>query len=275
MFSDEKELGVSPTASGATSALHPNVAACAEQALLRVALILHEHARKFDARIRAASRSIASGLRSRKRKARHLLARSALLVVDHGLANGSLDALRGRFSFARTGRAGSGPGSPTMSVASGDEYECGGDFTEGGGGAELRMEGDASSVSRAHGRVFIRPAEGADSGRGNRSSGRTETRYGGHEDAQTGRSGEGVAQGLGKDALQYAAAVHFLVAVRFFCLWICLALGTCRGCFALSVLPLHPSTLVSFGEGYSLRKIQHFSVFDRALIPHHVRKTKV
>lgn len=86
------------------------VPACAEQALLRVSLILHENTtttttnrvnkkRRFDPRVRIAARTLASELRSRKciLRARQLLSRSTLLVVDHGLANGSLDGLRERF----------------------------------------------------------------------------------------------------------------------------------------------------------------------------------
>lgn len=72
-------------------------AAVAEQTVLRLSLILHERAQRFDARLRVAARGIADGLRARRRQARGLLARSALLVVDHGLANGSLDGMRENF----------------------------------------------------------------------------------------------------------------------------------------------------------------------------------
>eukprot|EP00904_Undaria_pinnatifida_P014231 jgi/Undpi1/9939/HiC_scaffold_28.g12393.m1 len=102
---DEEEGGgglwsPAPDVFSGTDACPIAVGVCAEQAVLRVSLILHERARKFDSRVRAACRSLATGLRSRKRRARHLLARSALLVVDHGLANGSLDGLRQRFAPA-------------------------------------------------------------------------------------------------------------------------------------------------------------------------------
>lgn len=87
----------STAAVGSSSGKACSVSAAAEQAVLRLSLILHERARQFDSRVCAAARRIAEGLRVRRHRARHLLARSAILLVDHGLANGSLDALRDNF----------------------------------------------------------------------------------------------------------------------------------------------------------------------------------
>ncbi|CAM9570169.1 unnamed protein product, partial [Scytosiphon promiscuus] len=234
------------------------VPACAEQALLRVALILHENTgtentgnrvsgradedsrrggRRFDPRVGAAARSLASGLRSRKRRARHLLARSALLAVDHGLANGSLDGLRERFptpirSWSRGGFGTGGddssgdrglderlgrqstPKSPAaMSVSSSsssDGGRCG--WTSGSGGG-VRFRGHADEVSPGGSRAPEQRRfwpEGGDrmdddvgSDRGGRKGVRGTSGGVQQQQQETGR--------LGSDALQYASAVKFFV----------------------------------------------------------------
>ncbi|CAM9615361.1 unnamed protein product [Ectocarpus fasciculatus] len=188
-----------------------DIPACAEQAVLRVSLILHEttttsdnQRRRFDPRVRAAARSLASGLRARKRRARHLLERSVLLVVDHGLANGSLDGLRVRFpppAPPRSRGSGSGGGveleSPSaMSVSSGDEDGDRGDTDDAdyGNGAGVAAAGLGTA--------------GLDDG-GRRGRGRElEGRHLG-----SGAGGGQATARLTKDALQYASAVHFLVAM--------------------------------------------------------------
>ncbi|CAM9450062.1 unnamed protein product, partial [Ectocarpus sp. 13 AM-2016] len=188
---------------------YDDVPACAEQAVLRVSLILHEtttandnQRRRFDPRVRAAARSLASGLRARKRRARHLLERSVLLVVDHGLANGSLDGLCVRFpppALRRSCGGGGGVGleSPSsMSVSSGEEDGDRGNTDDG-------TYGDGSGVAGAR---F--GATGLDDG-GRRWRGRE---LGGKNPGSGAGGGQSTAR-LSKDALQYASAVHFLVAM--------------------------------------------------------------
>ncbi|CAM9480064.1 unnamed protein product [Ectocarpus sp. 6 AP-2014] len=188
---------------------YKNVPACAEQAVLRVSLILHETTtandnkrRRFDPRVRAAARSLASGLRARKRRARHLLERSVLLAVDHGLANGSLDGLRVRFPPPAPPRSSGGGGGvgleppSAMSVSSGDEDGDRGDNDDGTYGAGGGVAG---------GRFW---ATGLDDG-GRRRCGRE---LGGRNLGRGAGGGQSTAR-LSKDALQYASAVHFLVAM--------------------------------------------------------------
>lgn len=196
----------------------PVVAACAEQAVLRLSLILHESVRRFDSRVRAAARSLANGLRSRRKRARRLLARSALLVVDHGLANGSLDGLRDRFPPPARGRdasaSGSGCGvgfrlgSAAMSVSSGDEADDH-EFEEG-----VNTRGAAG---RAGGLGGCPTVDGVGGDRWynyeSTSRGAVDHGEGCRENAPRGGVGVGGGEGLGKDALQYAAAVHFLAGV--------------------------------------------------------------
>ncbi|CAM9722904.1 unnamed protein product [Ectocarpus sp. 12 AP-2014] len=188
---------------------YDDVPACAEQAVLRVSLILHEtttandnQRRRFDPRVRAAARSLASGLQARKRRARHLLERSVLLVVDHGLANGSLDGLRVRFPpptlpRSRGGGGGVGLESPSaMSVSSSEEDGDRGNTDDG-------TYGDGGGV--AGGRFG---ATGLDDG-GRRRRGREL----GGRNLGSGAGGVQSTARLSKDALQYASAVHFLVAM--------------------------------------------------------------
>ncbi|CAN0081409.1 unnamed protein product [Ectocarpus sp. 8 AP-2014] len=188
---------------------YDDVPACAEQAVLRVSLILHEtttannnQRRRFDPRVRAAARSLASGLRARKRRARHLLERSVLLVVDHGLANGSLDGLRVRFPpptppRSRSGGGGVGLESPSaMSVSSDDEDGDRGDTDDGTYGAGSGVAGGCFG------------ATGLDDGGRRRRGRQLEGRNLG-----SGAGGGQTTARLSKDALQYASAVHFLVAM--------------------------------------------------------------
>lgn len=188
---------------------YDDVPACAEQAVLRVSLILHEtttandnERRRFDPRVRAAARSLASGLRALKRRAGHLLERSVLLVVDHGLANGSLDGLRVRFPSpapprSRGGGGGVGLESPlAMSVSSGDENGDRGDTEDGTYGAGSGVAGGRFG------------ATGLDDGGRRRRGRELEGRNLG-----SGAGGGQTTARLSKDALQYASAVHFLVAV--------------------------------------------------------------
>lgn len=230
--------------------------ACAEQALLRLSLILHETARgRSDPRVRAAARSLASGLRSRRRPARKLLARSALLVLDHGLANGSLDGLRERFPPATRPRARGGGAAgvgevfglgslSAMSVSSGDRgvsrSELGGWGARGGGGGgglESPYHGDGRAVGGdggdaagrkrsglPHGsQAFVDdPVMGVEVGGGHRERSQTMAGPRGNDGGRRSGGGEEEEAGgleaprLSKDALQYASAVRFLVAVGAF-----------------------------------------------------------
>lgn len=257
----------------------PVLPACAEQALLRLSLILYEttttsatsnrssssktnRRKRVDPRVRAAARGLAAGLRSvsRKRPARHLIARSALLVLDHGLANGSLDGLRERFppavrprprgGFDVSGgggvgeRVGGGPGSPSaMSVSSGDldvfcDDELGGWGARTGGGVGPSRRGDGYAAGADDGGAVgagtisrqpygsqgsdDEPAgdEGVDGGhRRGRQARAGLGEGGGRENSVMSRGGGGreapapEATTLNGDALQYASAVRFLVAV--------------------------------------------------------------
>lgn len=231
--------------SGHETPLHtPTVpTACAEHAVLRVSLILHESTRRFDSRVRTAARGLAKGLRLRKRRARHLLARSALLVLDHGLANGSLDGLRGRFPAPRPqprrddngeqcfGTT-AGLGSPAMSVSSEDEHEHRDSFSNGGGGggdgglASTRALPPRSGLPRSvAGFDEMEGVDGKGGGYGHYSSRQIRAEGGGGgggggggcEDPRGGW-GVGVTRRLGRDALQYAGAVHFLTGVSAVCL---------------------------------------------------------
>lgn len=215
-----------------TLAVADTPTACAEHAVLRISLILHESPRCFDSRVRAAARGLARGLRLRKRRARRLLARSALLVLDHGLANGSLDGLKSRFPTPRRGNENSGRGvvgSPAMSVSPEDEHER---------RDSLRGDGPSSTrnfYARRERRAGLSPPgsrfrrsvenscylEGVD-GRGSGYGGCSRQMEagdggGGHEDLR-GESRGGVTERLGGDALQYAGAVRFLVGVSADCL---------------------------------------------------------
>lgn len=205
--SDEELRFCPPGQSSSPS--YNDVPACAEQAVLRVSLILHESTtandnqrKRFDPRVRAVARSLASGLRAHKRRARHLLERSVLLVVDHGLANGSLDGLRVRFPppappRSRGSRGGVGLESPSaMSVSSDHEDGDRGDTDDGkygdGGGVAAGGFGTTGLDDRGR-RGRDRELQGRNLGSG-AGGGQTTPR-------------------LSNDALQYASAVHFLVAV--------------------------------------------------------------
>ncbi|CAM9459120.1 unnamed protein product [Ectocarpus sp. 4 AP-2014] len=204
----DEELRLRPPGRS-SSPNYDDVPACAEQAVLRVSLILHETTtaidnkrRRFDPRVRAAARSLACGLRARKRSARHLLKRSVLLVVDHGLANGSLDGLRVRFPLPALPRSCGTVGGivleppSAMWVSSGDEDGDRGDTDDG-------TYGDGSGV--AGGRFG---ATGLDAGGRRRRCGER-----GARNLGSGADGGQSTARLSKDALQYASAVHFLVAM--------------------------------------------------------------
>lgn len=195
------------------TAITPLTPACAEHALLRVSLILHEPGptRRFDSRVRTTCRCLAKRLRSRKRGARHLLARAVLLLVDHGLANGSLDGLRGHFPPAlRERRELRALDSSAMSVCSGDgdESDHPYDFADDdGGGDAVCTDGTVEHP---------RGSEYGSSYGGGRDRNRYAFRQGNMTEGRVQENGEGCGEreeGLGKDAFQYAAAVHFLVEV--------------------------------------------------------------
>lgn len=189
---------------------NPAVSRCAEQALLRLSLILHESVRKIDSRVRAAARALAEGLWSCRRRARVLFARSAVLIVEHGLANGTLDVLRRRFPPSREG----------MDEESDQEnqFDTEKETTAGGGGnpgvrgrEEVGAFGDDAWERESHGEPIRGPETLADGAvNGGRSRGEI------HDDTEDLHRREGSAgeEGLGRDAEQYAAAVHFLVKVR-------------------------------------------------------------
>eukprot|EP00903_Cladosiphon_okamuranus_P014084 g13091.t1 len=186
--------------------------ACAEQALLRLSLILNEtasrnnttsHRRRSDSRVRAAARGLVLGLRSRRRPARHMLARSALLVLDHGLANGALDGLRLGVWGAR---GGGGGGGGFGSRHHGDGGAAGGD---GGQAAGSELSGLPCGS-----RAFVDDPVEDEMGWGH--SERSQMRAGQRRNDDRGRNAGGgalEAARLSTDALQYASAVHFLVAM--------------------------------------------------------------
>lgn len=215
-----------------TPAVAATPTACAEHAVLRISLILHESPRCFDSRVRAAARGLARGLRLRKRRARRLLARSALLVLDHGLANGSLDGLKSRFPARRRGNEYSGMGvvgSPAMSVSPEDEHERrdslrgdGRSSTQTSGAprerrAELSPPGSRFRRSVGGSSYYLGGVDGRGSGYGGCSR-QMEAGDGGrgHEDLR-GESPGGMTERLDRDALQYAGAVKFLVGVSADC----------------------------------------------------------
>lgn len=184
----------------------PSMAACAEQAVIRLCLALHGSARGSDLRLRAAARSVAAGMRSQKAPARHLFARSVLVLVDHGLANGSLDMLRERFpaSPARSNEdcrpTGMNSFDDAISSSSGDEKELEVDNVSvvsmnSGRGGERHQED--------HGLGVCLSMEGVDD---NRDGG-----YG-PQRRETGESG-GVKKTLDESAMRYAAAIRFLMMV--------------------------------------------------------------
>lgn len=184
----------------------PSMAACAEQAVIRLCLALHGSARGSDLRLRAAAWSVAAGMRSQKVPARHLFARSVLVLVDHGLANGSLDGLRERFSASRARSnedwrlVGMNSFDDAISSSSGDEKE---------------LEADnVSVVSMNVGREGGRHQEGHGLGVCWSMEGLNDNRDGGcgPQNREKGGSG-GVKKSLDEPAMRYAAAIRFLMTV--------------------------------------------------------------
>lgn len=216
-----------------------DVPAGAEQALLRVSLILHENTtgttgttvgtirankrrRFFDPRVRAAARTLASELRSRRGllRGRHLLARSSLLVVDHGLANGSLDGLRERFPPLPP------LPSPSTQMAKRSRGSSGDIVFGGRGGGDASDDGDSPQTSwpRPHGDDFAGFGSNGADGFGGFNGYGGGTGGGGGEQLGGGREGGSKAASTrgqetakttrpSKDMLQYASAVYFLAAV--------------------------------------------------------------
>ena len=188
------------------------VAACAEQAVAQLALALQDSTRGPDSRLRLAARRVEVGMQSRKAPSwRGLLARSALVLVDHGLANGSLDGIRDYFCCPTQGGGGGNPAGlnsidDAVSTSSGDENEL-----KGGGVGATLMRGKASGKEKQEtsGIRF-----GVDSGYvcGNRPRG-TGVGVGNFEDISTRVSKSAAKKSPNQAARGYAAAVHFLVTV--------------------------------------------------------------
>lgn len=187
----------------------PAVSRCAEQALLRLSLILHEPVRKIDSRVRAAAQALAEGLRSCRGRARVLLARSAVLIVEHGLANGTLDVLRRRFPPSRVGMEDESDQESQLDTEN-ESTAGGGGNTGVRGREEFDAFGDDPWERESHGESIRGPETLAD-GAMNSARSHGEVR----DDTENLRRREGSAgeEGLGRDAEQYAAAVHFLVKV--------------------------------------------------------------
>lgn len=183
------------------STMCPAMAACAEQAVIRLCLALQGRTRGSDIRLRAAARSVAAGLRSRKAPARHLFARSVLVLVDHGLANGSLDGLREHFSAspARSNEywrpAEMESFDDVISSSSGDEKELEVDDV-----SVVSMKGgrEGERYQEGHGLGFCWSMEGADDDR---------------DDGCGPQKSGGVKKSLDEAAIRYAAAIRFLLTV--------------------------------------------------------------
>lgn len=248
---DSGVVGTAPRFAGGCSTPRNGVAipACAEQAVLRLSLIIHEAGRRFDARVRTAFRSLAKHLHSRKKSARHLIARSALLVVDHGLANGSLDTLRRRFPPPSADSCTARQRQRQRRVRHEERSDDGaGDVDERedttatpGGSQHFRNESVYSSESdddclpsdddcmtsdddRVGKGDGIRRQNVDIDDRANRNDGGGRGVYGGSGGPKdyagtkpTATAGDKTTTApvdLGKDAMQYAAAIRFLVQVR-------------------------------------------------------------